>query len=170
MSRVGCTHLYCKARRSAVASASRWPSCMLRPSHRPLYPCSTAESRRLKHLSFSMLLPQKFRKRENERHCRVGGTQLTSTLLPTPLQLQTLRFRAQQGEAPVPLRAQHLWFLRLELFHLGFHDVYPWGGGLSGERSKHLSAGITPEASEQGMSQREGVLPEKGDLICPDCH
>lgn len=78
----GCTDLYCKARRSAVASASHWPSCMLRPSHWPLYPWSTADSRRLKHLSFSMFLPPKTGKRKNERPHRAVRTLSISILLP----------------------------------------------------------------------------------------
>lgn len=154
---VGCPDLYCKARRSAVASASRWPSCMLRPSHRPLYPCSTADSRWLKHLSFSMLLPPKLGKGENERPPQ--GTR-DPTPFPPPHSIPALDSWVYRpaGKEPVPLRAQHAWPLPLKLLCLGFHKARLGGKGLSAERSKHLSAGITPEAPEQGVSQGEGVL------------
>lgn len=56
------------------------------------------------------------------------------------------------------------------MLHLGFHDVHLGGKELDGERPKHLGAGITLEAPEQGVSQGEGILPEGGDLIHPDCH
>lgn len=116
-----------------------------------------------------MLLPPKLGKGGRERPRRAARTQLTAILLPTPFQLQTGAHRPAGKEA-VPLRAQHGWPLPLELFRLAFHDAHLGGEGLSAERPKHLSAGITPEAPEQGVSQGEGVLPERGYLIHPGCH
>lgn len=72
---------------------------------------------------------------------------------------------ALYGIAEVPSRAQPLWLLPPELLHLGFHDVHLGGDGLGGERPKHLGAGITPEAPEQGVSQGERVLLGRCDLL-----
>lgn len=70
----------------------------------------------------------------------------------------------------MPLRAQHLFLLPLELLHLSFHDVHLRGEGLVGERPKGWDAGITLEAPQQGVRQGEGILTIRGDLIHPDCH
>lgn len=69
----------------------------------------------------------------------------------------------------MPVRAQHLCLLPLELLHLSFHNVHLRGKGPVGERPKDLGTGITLEAPEQGVRQREGILPARGDLIHPDC-
>lgn len=67
-------------------------------------------------------------------------------------------------------RAQHFRVLPPKLLHLGFHDVHLRGMRLDGERPKRLDAGITAEVLDHGVSQREGVLSERGDLILPQSH
>lgn len=62
----------------------------------------------------------------------------------------------------MPLRAQHLWLLPLELLQLDFHDVHLGRKRLGRERSKDLATRITPEALEQGVRQGEGVLRQEG--------